>query len=317
MSWYDFSLWMSLNTGSGMSSRYLDLANSGKNQWWRYVAGSFFIVSFWLVVGISLYTALAVLTIAARRSPDSEGGRILLSVVQDPFTEYVLLNLGHVAILAALFIAMRFIHARSLITLVTPNERIDWKRIGEGFGVFLSLSAVLTFIDYLFEPATYRMTHHPLRMLSHAPVVLVLTPIQATTEELFFRGYLLQALGRITRKWHFPAVITSLLFMFLHLANPEVQHGFLAASAYYFGIGFLFALITIKSDSLELVIGAHTAINLFTALLVNYSDSVLNVESLVFSTEVNLGANLLSLVIMALVSYWVFFRRTKLAPEGA
>ena len=308
---------MSLNTGSGMSSRYLDLANSGKNQWWRYVAGSFFIVSFWLVVGISLYTALAVLTMVARRSPDSEGGQILLSVVQDPFTEYVLLNLGHVAILVALFITMRHIHARSLITLITPNERIDWKRIGEGFGVFFSLSAVLTFIDYLFEPATYRMTHHPLRMLFHAPVVLVLTPIQTTTEELFFRGYLLQAAGRITRKWHFPAVITSLLFMSLHLANPEVQHGFFAASAYYFGIGFLFALITIKSDSLELVIGAHTAINLFTALLVNYSDSVLNVESLVFSTEVNLGANLLSLVIMALASYWVFFRRIKRAPEGA
>jgi membrane protease YdiL (CAAX protease family) len=291
-----------------MASQYLDLACSGKNQWWRYLAGISFITGLWIAAGIGFYGFLGFLMETAHQSPYPTVRNALTAVASDRFTEYVVLNLGHVVLLVGLIIAVRFIHKRRFLSLITPQQKLDWKRIRWGFAVYFALSAGMTLIDYALDPSGYSTTRHPVQVLIHAPVVLVLTPIQTTTEELLFRGYLMQAAGLITRRFWFPAAMTSLLFLVLHLANPEVQHGVAAASLYYFGIAFLFAAVTVKSNSLELAIGAHAAINLFAALLVNYSDSALEIESVFFSNEVNLTANLVALVIMAVVSYLLFFR---------
>lgn len=291
-----------------MSSEYLDLACSGKNEWWRYLAGISLIIGLWVAAGIGLYGFLGFLAEMARQSSYPAVRETLSAVARDRFVEYIVLNLGHVAILVALTIAVRFIHKRRFLSLITPRQQLNWNRIGWGFAVYFGLSTLMTVLDCALDPSGYSMTRHPVRVLVHAPVVLVLTPIQTTTEELLFRGYLLQATGLMSRRFWFPAVITSLLFLVLHLANPEVQHGMAAASLYYFGIAFLLAAITMKSNSLELAIGAHAAINLFAALLVNYSDSVLEIESVFFSNEVNLEANLVALALMALFSYLLFFR---------
>lgn len=291
-----------------MSSQYLDLACSGRNEWWRYLAGILLIAGLWIAAGIGLYGFLALLAETAHQSSYPAVRETLSAAARDRFTEYIVLNLGHVALLVALAIAVRLIHNRRFLSLITPQHKLNWKRIGWGFAVYFALSGVMTVTDYALDPSGYSMTQNPGRVLIHAPLVLVLTPIQTTTEELLFRGYLLQAIGLISTRFWLPAVTTSLLFLLLHLANPEVQHGIAAASLYYFGIAFLFAAITMKSNSLELAIGAHAAINLFAALLVNYSDSVLEVESVFFSNEVNLGANLVALALMAVVSYLLFFK---------
>lgn len=300
-----------------MSYEYLDLAYTGKNQWWRYLAGVLFIVGLWIGVAVTIFAGFNALAQVARQTPDPALKRAIETVMADPFTEYVVMNLGHIAILVALMIAVRLIHRRRFLSLITPGQSIKWKRIGWGFAVYFVLAAVLTLIDYALDPSVYRMTEHPARVLARAPAVLVLTPLQTTAEELLFRGYLMQGAGLVTRRFWFPAALTSFIFMVLHLANPEVEHGFLAACTYYFGIAFLLGMITILSNSLELAIGAHAAINLFAALLVNYSDSALTVESLFFSTELHLGANLVALAIMAVVSYLFFFSSWKPTSIGA
>lgn len=291
-----------------MSSQYLDLACSGKNEWWRYLASILLITGIWIAAATGLYGFLGFLAETAQESSHPALRSTVSALARDRSTEYIVLNLGHVTLLVALTIAVRFIHKRRFLSLITPQHKLDWKRIGWGFAVYFAISTVMTVIDYALDPSGYSMTQNPGRVLVHAPLVLVLTPIQTTTEELLFRGYLLQATGLISRRFWLPAVITSLLFLVLHLANPEVQHGMAAASLYYFGIAFLLAAITMKSNSLELAIGAHAAINLFAALFVNYSDSVLEVESVFFSNEVNLESNLVALALMALASYLFFFR---------
>lgn len=294
-----------------MSSEYLDLAYTGKNQWWRYLAGILLIMGLWIGVAIAVFEMFGELAQIAQRTSDPALRRAIEAVMTDRFTEYVVINLGHIAILVALIVAVRLIHRRRFLSLITPGRSINWTRIGWGFAVYFALAVVLTIIDYALDPLVYRMTDHPVRVLAHAPIVIVLTPLQTTAEELLFRGYLMQGAGLITRRLWFPAALTSLIFMVLHLANPEVEHGFLAACTYYFGIAFLLALVTTLSNSLELAIGAHAAINLFAALLVNYSDSALTVESFFFSTELHLGANLVALAIMAVVSYLFFFSSWK------
>lgn len=297
-----------------MSSQYLDLVYTGRNQWWRYLAGVLLIVGLWFGTAVATYRALGMLAQMARHTSDLALRRAIEAIMADPFTEYVAINLGHIAILLGLILTVCLIHKRRFISLITHAHSVRWKRIGWGFAVYFILAAVLTALDYAVYPSVYRATAHPFRVLIHAPAVMVLTPLQATAEEMLFRGYLMQGAGLITRRFWFPAVLTSAIFMTLHLANPEVEHGAIAACTYYFGIAFLLAFITIRSNSLELAIGAHAAINLFSALLVNYSDSALAVESFFFSTELHLGANLAALGVMAVVSYVFFF--TSLRPSS-
>ena len=58
-------------------------------------------------------------------------------------------------------------------------------------------------------------------------VVIVLTsPLQAMAEEIFFRGYLLQALGSLVARPWFGVVVSALVFALLHgLQNPAAVRG--------------------------------------------------------------------------------------------
>ena len=58
-------------------------------------------------------------------------------------------------------------------------------------------------------------------------VALALIPLQTSAEEFFFRGYLLQASGRLTQNWLVLSVINGVLFTLPHLGNVEVELNFL------------------------------------------------------------------------------------------
>ena len=47
-------------------------------------------------------------------------------------------------------------------------------------------------------------------------VIVLTSPLQAAAEEIFFRGYLLQALGSLVAKPWFGVVVSSLVFALLH-----------------------------------------------------------------------------------------------------
>ncbi len=290
-----------------MASQYLDLALEGKNNWWRYALGIFITIVLWLGVTTALFMCLGVWTVIdgdPSTYVDSKGHSF---VGIDPFVNYIILNMGHLAMLLGLFLAVRFLHKRPFRSLITTDIRINWRMVGLGFGLYFALLIVFTLFDYVRSPETYELTRNPKRVLMLAPIVLILTPIQTTTEELVFRGYLLQGAGLLFRRFGFPALISAAIFTVPHLANPELAHGFWLVILYYFGIGLLFALITLKSNSLELAIGAHASVNLFSALIVNYSDSALNTESILFCSNIDAAENIVLFIVLALVYYYLLF----------
>ena len=93
-------------------------------------------------------------------------------------------------------------------------------------------------------------------------------PLQTGFEEVFFRAYLMQAVGLTVRNAWLPLVFTSVTFGLMHLANPEVEKLGYMLLIYYIGTGFFLGITTLMDDGIELALGFHTANNLFTALLV-------------------------------------------------
>ena len=61
------------------------------------------------------------------------------------------------------------------------------------------------------------------RWLPFVLAALLLTPLQCAAEELVFRGYVLQGLGRLLRNPLVLVVLSGLLFAIPHLLNPEVD----------------------------------------------------------------------------------------------
>lgn len=90
-----------------------------------------------------------------------------------------------------------------------------------------------------------------------AAVLVFTSPLQAAAEEVFFRGYLLQALGSATGKAWIGIIGSALVFALLH----GVQNPALFANRLAFGV--LAGWLVWRTGGLEAAIGVHVANNLF------------------------------------------------------
>jgi len=281
------------------TSRYLDLAREGRNDWWRYALGVSTIAFFWLVLGYVPYLFLV--------DAGAETG---------PLLDFVAINFSIFMMLAGLAVTVTLIHRRPLRSLVTPAARVDWRRAGRGALVWAAVATVVVVVEHLLFPGRYYLSFDPERLLPFLAAVLVLTPIQCVTEELVFRGYAMQGLGLLTRRPLLIAVASSLIFTLPHLLNPEVHlHGTLIMAANYFVIGMLLATITLRDGRLELAIGLHSANNVFLALIANYEGSALATAAIFTARELDPLYSLLALSAGTLVFHRWIFRRAPQHPR--
>ncbi|WP_416674039.1 CPBP family intramembrane glutamic endopeptidase [Egbenema bharatensis] len=286
-----------------MGAAFLSAANQGKNNWWRYGLGILLTAFFWIILGSipliiwGLYHPEAILT------PSST-----------PITQvwqYAVVSLSFVFFLLGLFITVRKIHQRRFLTLIQANAAVSIKRILQGAGVWAVLMGLSYGIEAIFFPGHFVFTFNAAWFIL-VPIALVLTPIQSATEELFFRGYLLQGLGLLSRNRWILIGLTSIIFAVLHFGNPEVaaSNSFIWIALHYFAFGAFFALTTLKDNTLELAIGSHIANNFFLATLISPSVSVLNTPALITHTVIaDAQIDFFLFLLQATLFYLIVFHR--------
>ncbi len=263
-----------------MGTSFLDAARLGKNNWWRYVLGVGLVFFMAFIIG-ALPLLTAVLLTQVDNNPLTDYDRVTgMLIGVDPLLTFTLLMCSFVALFLGLVVVVGLLHRRRPVTLVTPGRPINWGRVAQGLVVWVLLIALISLIEAVVFPGRYRLTFDLGRWLPFAVAAVVLVPIQATAEELFFRGYALQGLGLLTRGPLLLAVGTALPFALLHFANPEVGQNFWLVMGYYFLFGVGMALITLRDNSLELAIGVHAGNNLFGALLANFEGSALQTPAI-------------------------------------
>ncbi len=274
------------------AARFLAAADTGSNGWWRYALGIPLIAACWLIGGAYAYALVLQLPLGA-------------------VTEFVAINASILMLLAGVVAVVIALHRRPWRTLVTPLVRIDWRRIFTGAAVWGLLALLGAAIESLLFPGRYAWTPDLQRWLPFALAALLLTPLQCLAEELVFRGYLMQALGRLWRQPLFVAVASSAVFVVPHLYNPEVAaYGLWIMVANYFAMALFLATIALRDGRLELAIGAHAANNLLLALGVNYAESVFDTPSLFTAATLDPVYSLVTLLLGAAVFHlWVFRTR--------
>jgi len=291
-----------------MTSQYLSLAQQGKNVWWRYVISIFLILFFYQIIGaIPILILSAALTLDKNPATQLNPETLQFEGVE-PLLSYLVLNFASLSLLAGLYISVRFLHQRRMITLVTPNQQVRWKRIFQGFGLYFVLTFVISFVGIVLSPSEYRLTFKPSQFLVFLPIALVITPIQTSAEELFFRGYLLQGIGLKTRSLLITILGSSLLFMLPHLLDSAVKLNVFLMVSYYLLFGIFLAVITVKDNSLELAMGVHAANNLFAVLILNYSNSALPSPSIVTQSRLDPLSSLINFIVVAVIFCFVIWK---------
>jgi uncharacterized protein len=247
---------------------------------WDYGLSILLILTFWQIIGTLPYVFL-----------------YLNGQTENVYVNYMAISISFVVFLAAIIGCVKFVHRRNWLGLVSPDLRIDFRRLGLSFAIWFVWSAATTILDAVVHPGLYRLTFSWPGTILFGLMALILTPIQTSAEEFFFRGYLLQGLQRLTKKRILLLVISGLIFAVPHFMNAEMQFDFLLLALFYFGFGVFLTYITLQDGRLEAALGIHAANNLFTVVIANYDGSSLPSPSIFTSAGMDPIFNLLILVV--------------------
>ncbi|MBF7090883.1 CPBP family intramembrane metalloprotease [Flavobacterium sp. ALJ2] len=251
---------------------FLEQGVKNENRFWKYLLGSVFIISASFVGQIPLTLAILYQTIVNKTPyPTSETG--IMKIFESNVTLFLIL-ISFVFALAGIYFVIRYIHHQTILSVTTSRPKVDWNRILFSFALWGAFTAVITVLFYYLNPEDFVINFKPIPFAILFIIATFLIPIQTSTEEYVFRGYLMQGFANLAKNKWFPLLMTSIVFGVMHIFNPEVSKMGYIIMVYYIGTGLFLGIITLMDEGIELALGFHAANNLVGALLVTSDWSV-------------------------------------------
>ena len=248
-----------------------------ENKFWKYIVGSLLIILASTVGQIPLLIAIVVKVFSEGKTMPTSG-EDLMKVVDNNLSLFLVLLSFAVAMVGFYFVITLF-HKQTFLSVTTSRKKVDWKRILFSFTLWSIFTIVSTVYSYYSSPENFVINFQPLPFVILFFISIVFIPIQTSTEEYVFRGYLMQGFANLSKNKWFPLLMTSVIFGTMHIVNPEVSKMGYIIMIYYVGTGLLLGIMTLMDEGMELALGFHAANNLITALLVTSDWSALQTNS--------------------------------------
>jgi membrane protease YdiL (CAAX protease family) len=285
---------------------FLNQALYIKNPFWMYLLGSFVVIIFTVIGQFPIMFFMTGESLATASGDPMVALRNL-----DKNLQLLLLLIPFVVGFLGLILVVKKLHERTLKSISTARERIDWKRVLFAFVLWGGVTFVLVFADYFLHPEDYQWNFEPTSFALLFLIAVALIPIQTSLEEYIFRGYLMQGFASFSKSRWVALLMTSLIFGTLHVFNPEVEKLGYGILVYYIGTGLFLGILTLMYQGIELALGFHAANNLVTALLVTSSWTAFQTESLLIDISTpSLGAELIiSLFIFYPLFLWIMSKK--------
>lgn len=288
---------------------------NGNNHWAIYVLGVFSAIMGYFVCQIILFVPL--IAVAMKNGITLPEMQAHPEMLFDPdkigINKNVLLAMlfgMFVFAIAGLLIVIKKVHHKSIKSVITAYDSIRFKRFFFAFGLWSVFIIILTIIQYFIDKESFTLQFKPFDFFILLIICVTLLPIQTSTEEIIFRGYLMQGLSQVFKNGIIPLIITSLMFGIMHMNNPEAKaYGWLTMLPYYSLFGFFLGAITLLDEGLELALGIHCANNLITGLLVSSPNGVLKTDSIFAVTAENPSGELLTWFIIASLTFIIFWQK--------
>ncbi|NMH26373.1 CPBP family intramembrane glutamic endopeptidase [Flavobacterium solisilvae] len=257
---------------------FLENAVTPENKFWKYIVGSVVIIAASFIGKIPFMIAIAFKSFSSGK-PFPTDEKSLLSFL-NPNLSLFLLMLSFVFAFLAIYLVIKYLHKQTFLSVTTSRSKMDWKRFFFSFSIWGIFTIASTVIMYYSNPEDFEINFKPIPFTILAVIAIILIPIQTSTEEYIFRGYLMQGFANLAKNKWFPLVMTSVIFGTMHIANPEVQKLGYIIMIYYIGTGLFLGILTLMDEGMELALGFHAANNLIAALLITSDWSAFQTESI-------------------------------------
>ncbi len=231
-----------------------------------------------------------------------------------PLSLYIGIQVPYIFMFLALFLGSRFVLKRSLSSLLAGGHHPLRKRfILETGGIYLAFQIA---VSLLFAGRTVRNAAPLQETLLFVIPVLLLTPMQAVSEEIFFRvlpakiAYRDDAPATILQS--LPLIfISGFIFMVPHLGNTEVQDAstMILPMLYYFIWGAFAMAFSLATDGFEAPAAMHAVNNTFIALAVNYEGSSMPTEALFIRADAGTAATLAETIAIFAILFIFAYRK--------
>lgn len=248
---------------------FINQAYKGDNTWWRVL------ITTSLTAGVFIANFIAYFIMSKE-----DMNKVYKSMSEIPNNLSLLINLSpFVFLLGLLFILVRLLHKRSILSLTTSRKEVNYKKILFSFGLIVSMTLAAFAVSYSIESSAILWNFNPLKFTVLFVTSMLLFPFQIGFEEYLFRGYLMQQIGIMAKNRWFPLLFTSVVFGLFHSANPEVAKMGFGVMIFYIGTGFFLGIMTLMDESLELALGFHLGNNMMAALLITSDFSALHTDA--------------------------------------
>lgn len=240
--------------------------------WWRSLLGAVFGLSLFVLLTTVVSRALVTLFWALGAADYSYAAYFAEAFAFKRPLGMLAVNLGIATLILISWALVSAVHQTRPRWLSSVQPRIRWRYlIGCVVIAVVSMNGILL-LSMTIEP--------PLRFgpqpgyWGFLVVILLTSPLQALGEELFFRGYLIQALGSLVARPWFGVVVSALVFALLHgLQNPALFVDRLA-------FGLLAGLLVWRTGGLEAGIAAHVVNNVCAYALAGLTTSIAELKAI-------------------------------------
>ncbi|MDR2682286.1 MAG: CPBP family intramembrane metalloprotease [Dysgonamonadaceae bacterium] len=285
--------------------KFLERALDGQNQFWKYL-----IVILGGFLGGQMIGSIPMVVAIIGKIVVNPGAINLDSVNATDLTVFgfsknLTLFFMMFSTVVSLFLTIyliKILHKRTFAESVNGRRKIRFGRVGHGAIVWTLLMLLYLIIDYCLTPGNYVLQLDWGKFIVLSLLSLCLIPLQTTSEELLFRGYLAQGVAAGTKNRWLAVLIPGLLFGLMHIANPEVKEfGFWLAMPQYVFFGLLFGLVAVLDDGIELAMGMHAANNVFLSIFTTHAASAFQTDALFEIQTIDPLKELIVLVVSGLL----------------
>ncbi|MBN2484616.1 MAG: CPBP family intramembrane metalloprotease [Bacteroidales bacterium] len=268
---------------------YLKQSKEGLTDWWRYAVILCVVIVLNFMAGLPLAVVSLFKTIEGNASLPEFANSFDPAALGLSKNMLLLLMMAPLSLVFfGLTIAIKYIHGYSFTQVFTSSRRFRWNRFFMAALIWFAFLALSDVAYYLMYPETYEFHFNFREFMVLILICVLFLPMQASWEELYFRGNLLQGLGLLSRSRVAALIFSSAIFGLVHYFNPEVkEYGTVNAMINYVGFGLLLGITVIMDGGLEMAFGLHTINNFYAAVFVSYSGSVLNTPALISSNHVD------------------------------
>tara|TARA_Y100000034_G_scaffold84474_1_gene101277 strand:- start:160353 stop:161303 length:951 start_codon:yes stop_codon:yes gene_type:complete len=264
---------------------FFQKAYKGNNDWYTWMVTIILVFLFWQILGVMPLIAAAFSHTEDFAAFTEAANNNFMNIGINKNLYLFLIITMFIFALIGLVIGVKYVHKRTLKSIITSRDKVDWKRIWFAFILWAIVATIATVGAVALAPDNYVFNFKPVPFFTLVIISFLFLPFQTSFEEFLFRGYFMQGLGMLVKNRLFPLLMTSVFFGLLHGANPEVEKLGQITMVFYIGTGLFFGITTLMDEGIELALGLHAANNIIAAFLVTTDWTVFQTDALFIDTS--------------------------------